>query len=70
MAATPGVEWYSKYIPVITCTNILSSDAHTSQTQVDEVENFVSRFINNVLSENEVHLNESGMLHNLRPPVY
>ena len=51
-------------------TNNLSSDAHTSQTQVDEVENFVSRFINNVLSENEVHLNESGMLHNLRPPVY
>jgi len=51
VAATPGVEWYSKYTPTIKGTN-------------------VSDFIKSVLSENEVHLNESGMLHILHPLRY
>jgi len=68
VAATFGVEWYSKYTPVISCTKKLSSKAHASyQTQVDEVANSISNLIKNVLSENEVRLNESGMFHVLRP---
>jgi len=39
------------------------------QTQVDGVADYISNFIKNVLSENEVRLNESGMLHISRPPV-
>jgi len=35
--------------------------------QVDKVANYVSKFIENVLSENEVRLNESGMLHVIAP---
>jgi len=70
VAATPGVEWYSKYTPVITCTKTLSSNIHAStQTQVDEVANYLSDFIDNVLSENEVRLNGSGTLYVLCPPT-
>lgn len=71
VAATPGLEWYSKYTPVTTYIKTMTSDAHAlSRTQVDEAAIYISDFINNVLSENEVRLNESGTLCVLRPPMY
>ena len=39
------------------------------QKQVDGVADYISNFIKNVLSENEVRLNESGMLHISRLPL-
>jgi len=71
VAATRGIEWYSRYAPVISRTKTLTPNAHaSSQTQVDKLENCVSDIIKNVLSENEVHLDESGTLPFLRLPMY
>jgi len=39
------------------------------QTQIDGVADYTSNFIKNVLSENEVRLNELGMLHISRRPL-
>jgi len=59
VAASRGVEWYSKYISVIYLNKNVFSNAHVlSQSQVNEP---MSDFLSNVLSDNEVCL-ESGML--------
>jgi len=71
VAATPGIEWYSKYTLVISRMKTLTSNAHvSSQMQVDNPANYVPDIIKILLSENEVRLNESGTLHILRPPMY
>jgi len=49
----------------------LQSNVHTSsKAQADDSADFVSDFIKNVLSENEVRLNELGTLHISRLHMY
>jgi len=62
VAATRGVEWYSKYLSVsFSVQKVFLICLCSFQTQVDSPVNSVSDFLRDVLSENGVCLNELGV---------